>query len=71
MKKLALSLAVLFAVGMVSCSDNKKAEECDSNCPDTAVEVVEEGVAVEEGNDSVANDTAVVAEEGAAVENAQ
>ena len=34
MKKLALSLAVLFAVGMVSCGGNK-----DNNAGDTAVEV--------------------------------
>ena len=30
MKKLALSLAVLFAVGLVSCGDNKKEEVKDT-----------------------------------------
>ena len=65
MKKLALSLAVLFAVGMVSCSDNKKAEECDSQCPDTTEVVAAEVVEVDTAN---ADTTAV---EGAAVEAAE
>ena len=64
MKKLALSLAVLFAVGMVSCGGNKE-KECDSTCDTTPVEevaVVEEGVVVDSANDTVG------AVEGAAVE---
>ena len=53
MKKLALSLAVLFAVGMVSCGGNKEKEECNDSCVDTTV-AVEEGAAVLETPDSVA-----------------
>lgn len=61
MKKVILSLAVLFSVAMVSCG-NKNAEAQDS---DSAV-VVEE-VAVEEVVvDSAAADSAVVADSAAA-----
>lgn len=57
MKKLVLSLAVLFAVGMVSCGSNDKKEACDSVPCDTTEEVtndtaateVVEGAVVEEG----------------------
>ena len=58
MKKLALSLAVLFAVGMVSCGGNK-----DNNAADTTVQVEE--MAGEIVTDSVNPDTTAVA--GAAV----
>ena len=47
MKKLALSLAVLFAVGLVSCGGNKDKEACDT----TPVESTE-AVLVEEVNDT-------------------
>ena len=49
MKKLALSLAVLFAVGMVSCGGNKENKEaCDSQPAMEevgAVEVIEDSTA--------------------------
>ena len=60
MKKLALSLAVLFAVGLVSCGGNKEDKACDT-CP---VEAAEEVAVVED----VTPDTAVVAVDSAAVE---
>lgn len=47
MKKLVLSLAVIFAVGMVSCGGNDKKEACDSPVADTT-EVVEAAVVEEE-----------------------
>lgn len=59
MKKVVLSLAVLFSVAMVACNGNKKAEAVDT----LADTVVTEEVAV--ATDSQ-GDTAVVAE--AAVE---
>ena len=46
MKKLALSLAVLFSVAMVSCGGNKEDKACDSTC-DTTVEMTEEAVVVD------------------------
>lgn len=62
MKKVILSLAVLFSVAMVSCG-NKNAQAQDS---DSAVVAVEE-VAVEEVVvDSAAADSAVVADSAAA-----
>lgn len=52
MKKLVLSLAVLFSVAMVSCGGNKAAENADSAI-DTTVEVaVEETVVVDSANDT-------------------
>ncbi|MDE6144299.1 MAG: hypothetical protein K2F94_09530, partial [Muribaculaceae bacterium] len=55
MKKVVLSLAVLFSVAMVSCGGNKNAEVADSDS------VVVEEVAVEEvAVDSVAADSAAV-----------
>ena len=59
MKKLALSLAVLFAVGLVSCGGNKEDKACDSVCDTPAVEEV---AVVEE----VATDSANVADTAAA-----
>lgn len=49
MKKLVLSLAVIFAVGMVSCGDNKSKECEDSAACDTttAVAPAEEGTTEE------------------------
>lgn len=54
MKKLVLSLAVLFSVAMVSCGNSQKAEAVDSDTvvAEEAVEVVADS-----------NDTTVVAEE--------
>ena len=45
MKKLVLSLAVVFAVGMVSCGSNEKK---DAECDSTQVETVEETAVIEE-----------------------
>ena len=65
MKKLALSLAVLFAVGMVSCGGNKENKEaCEDSTP---VEVVEEGV-VEVAADSANQTDTTVAAAAAATE---
>ena len=61
MKKLALSLAVLFAVGMVSCGGNKDKE----NCADSATETVGMEVVDIVPGDSANGDTTQVA--GAAV----
>jgi len=55
MKKVVLSLAVLFSMAMVSCG-NKQAAAVDSD----TVAVVEEEVVVEDSN--AAADTTVVAE---------
>lgn len=68
MKKLFLSLAVLFSVAMVSCGGNK-AEKAEDTMP--VEEVVAADVAVVEDTvapDSVVNDTvvAVAAEEAPA-----
>ena len=66
MKKLALSLAVLFAVGMVSCGGNKENKEAmEDTMP--ATEVVEEGVVAV---DSVAPDTVAVEEAAVAATDA-
>ena len=54
MKKLALSLAVLFAVGMVSCGGHKE-KECADTCDTTPVEevaVVEEGAVAADSTDT-------------------
>lgn len=63
MKKVVLSLAVLFSMAMVSCGGNKAAEATDSDS--VAVENIEDTVAVEATSDSTANvevaaDTTVV-----------
>ena len=66
MKKLVLSLAVLFSVAMVSCS-NKEAAATDSDsvvATETAT-VVEEVVTDSVAGDSLAADTTVVAAEAA------
>ena len=68
MKKVVLSLAVLFSVAMVACNGNKKAEAVDSDSIMMAEEVITDTVAVEAVNDStadvtVAGDTTVVAGE--------
>lgn len=60
MKKVVLSLAVLFSVALVSCGGNKAAEAVDS---DTVVVVEAAAVEVDSACcDSAAADTAVVAE---------
>lgn len=50
MKKVVLSLAVLFSVAMVACNGSKKAEAVDT---DTVVAAVEE-VVVDSSNDTAA-----------------
>lgn len=50
MKKVVLTLAVLFSVAMVACNGNKKAEAVDS---DTVV-AAQEVVAIDTANDTVA-----------------
>lgn len=47
MKKLALSLAVLFSVAMVSCGNSEKAVDscCDTTCVEETVEVVDTNAA--------------------------
>ena len=69
MKKLFLSLAVVFSVAMVSCGGNKAQENAEEAAP--AEEAVVADVAVVEDTvapDSVVNDTvvAVAAEEAPA-----
>ncbi len=61
MKKVILSLAVLFSVAMVSCGGGNKAAEAVDTTPEVAVEAVEAVVP-----DTVAPDS-VVAETVAAV----
>ena len=67
MKKLFLSLAVLFSVALVSCGGNKAEKEAEDTVP--VEEVVAADVAVVEDTvapDSVVTDTVVaVAAEGA------
>lgn len=60
MKKVILSLAVLFSVAMVSCGGNKKAEAVDT---DTVAAVAIEEAVVEDtlANDSVVAETVVAA----------
>ena len=63
MKKLALSLAVLFAVGMVSCGGNKENKEaCDSQPQMEEVGVVEEVAATDSAQDTAVAAEAAVAE---------
>lgn len=50
MKKVVLTLAVLFSVAMVACNGNKKAEAVDSDTVVAAEEVVD----VDTANDTVA-----------------
>lgn len=62
MKKVVLSLAVLFSMAMVSCGGNKATEATDS---DSVEVVIDDTVAVEATSDSTANvevtaDTTVV-----------
>lgn len=68
MKKVVLSLAVLFSIAMVSCGGNKQAETADSDSMTVAEETITDTVAVEPTSDSTANvtvasDTTVVAGE--------
>lgn len=68
MKKVVLSLAVLFSIAMVSCGGNKQAEATDSDSTMMVEETITDTVAVEPTSDSTANvtvasDTAVVAGE--------
>ncbi len=61
MKKVVLSLAVLFSVAMVSCGGNKNAEVADSDSV-VIVETEEVAVAVDSvAADSAAADTVVAA----------
>ena len=61
MKKVILSLAVLFCVAMVSCGGNKAAEQADSAAVEVAAEAVEVVDTVNAGTDSAAVDTVVAA----------
>lgn len=72
MKKLALSLAVLFSVALVSCGGNK-AENCDSDtCAMDTVVAVEVAEVVDSANDTAVAAEAVEAVAPAAeVENAE
>ena len=47
MKKVVLSLAVLFSIAMVSCGGNKQAEATDSDSMMVAEETITDTVAVE------------------------
>lgn len=62
MKKVVLSLAVLFSVAMVSCGGKKAAEAVDSESIAVA-EVVEEVVVDTNAVDSTVDTTVVVAAE--------
>lgn len=63
MKKVALSLAVLFSVALVSCGGNKAAEAADSDSVEVVAAEVEEVVVDSPvAGDSVAVDTAVAVE---------
>lgn len=68
MKKVVLSLAVLFSVAMVSCGGNKQAEAVDS---DTIVVEEAEVVVDSAANDSVVADTVVAAAVETPVEEAK
>ena len=57
MKKVVLSLAVLFSIAMVSCGGNKQAEATDSDSMMVAEETITDTVAVEPTSDSTANVT--------------
>ena len=63
MKKLVLSLAVLFGVAMVSCGGDKK----DANCDSTQVDMTEEVAVVEDSTAAPADSAAAPKEEGAEV----
>lgn len=65
MKKVVLSLAVLFSVALVSCGGNKAAE-ADSTPVEAAVEEVVAEVADSVAPDSVAVDTVVAVAEAVA-----
>lgn len=69
MKKLVLSLAVVFAVGMVSCGGNDK--KADENCDSTPVETVEETAVVEEETAPAADSQAAPAEEAPKADSAK
>lgn len=62
MKKVVLSLAVIFSVAMVSCGGNKAAEAADTDSVNVEVAAVEEVVVDSVNPDSVAVDTVVAAE---------
>ena len=64
MKKLALSLAVLFGVAMVSCG-NKDSKECgdSATCTDSVEAVAAEGEVVDSATGDSANVEAVAATE--------
>ena len=66
MKKVILSLAVLFSMAMVSCGGNKAAEAVDSDTV-VAVEAVEAVVEDTLANDSVVNETVAAVAADAAV----
>ncbi len=58
MKKLVLSLAVVFGLGMVSCGGNKEAKAADSDTAVVAEVAVEESVNAE-GDTTVAAEVVV------------
>ena len=67
MKKVVLSLAVLFSMAMVSCGGNKETAAADSDSMVAVEETVEDTLTVEPTSDSTANvevaaDTTVAAE---------
>lgn len=62
MKKLVLSLAVLFSVAMVSCGGNKAAEAAEDTAAVAAVEVAEAVVEESVAPESVVAETVVAAE---------
>ncbi len=69
MKKVVLSLAVLFSVALVSCGDSKKAAEAVDSESIAVVEEVAAEVAVDSiAPDSVAVDTIVEAAAAAVAE---
>ena len=61
MKKVVLSLAVLFSVAMVSCGGNKNAAAADSDSVVVEEVVAEEVVVDSQAADSVVADTVVAA----------
>ena len=69
MKKVILSLAVIFSVAMVSCGGNKAAEQAADSANAVVEEAVEGAVdTVNAGTDSAAVDTVVAAAEAVVAE---
>lgn len=63
MKKVILSLAVIFSVAMVSCGGKKAAEQADTTPVEVEAAAAEIVDTVNAGTDSAAVDTVVVAAE--------